>query len=168
MYGETAAVSRADNPRLGLSPHVRGNPVPDAVARACRRSIPACTGKPISGTELPSGPGVYPRMYGETIRAAHLLPDDEGLSPHVRGNRQQAKAKARAAGSIPACTGKPSSVCRRRSRRGVYPRMYGETFRGQAMEEIDQGLSPHVRGNRFQHGTVVGLLRSIPACTGKP
>ena len=50
----------------------------------------------------------------------------------------------------------------------VYPRVCGETARGQRIASLHCGLSPRVRGNqshlRLQHHQ----YRSIPACAGKP
>ena len=72
------------------------------------RSIPACTGKPSFAGLVTGVAGVYPRMYGETIWAVSRRFRSGGLSPHVRGNRQQAILARAAARSIPACTGKPT------------------------------------------------------------
>ena len=50
----------------------------------------------------------------------------------------------------------------------VYPRMYGETGAQRVRHQLLQGLSPHVRGNRYGSGTADRGAGSIPACTGKP
>ena len=54
-------------PQRGLSPRVRGNPLPARQNGRYPRSIPACAGEPLT---MPGG-GQHP----------------EGLSPRVRGNR---------------------------------------------------------------------------------
>ena len=46
--------------------------------------------------------------------------------------------------------------------------MYGETFWAASDNSAINGLSPHVRGNRVGDRLDVRVLRSIPACTGKP
>ena len=66
MYGETVRAASAALSGSGLSPHVRGNPGGVDTARLLRRSIPACTGKPGTGSDPQRGEWVYPRMYGET------------------------------------------------------------------------------------------------------
>ena len=66
-------------------------------------------------------------MYGETAGTALIGTYSLGLSPHVRGNRHQPYQSLLAAGSIPACTGKPSENLLLACRLRVYPRMYGET-----------------------------------------
>ena len=71
-------------------------------------------------------------------------------------------------GTIPACTGKPST--RNCSGNGPrdYPRMHGETWCSASLFHSDQGLSPHARGNHFFQHALHIHERTIPACTGKP
>ena len=110
VYGETQyGVPQVDRPR-GLSPRVRGNLQRGAGASRKERSIPACTGKPALGNRYSISVGVYPRVYGETSRGLRRAPPKRGLSPRVRGNRQNARALAARRGSIPACTGKPEKA----------------------------------------------------------
>ena len=71
-------------------------------------------------------------------------------------------------GSIPACTGKPSTASPMLCPQQVYPRMYGETVDTAAGPCLVQGLSPHVRGNPQRKSHPTEAERSIPACTGKP
>ena len=112
--------------------------------------------------------GVYPRMYGETLLTISYCGHGEGLSPHVRGNRQKLLILRGRGGSIPACTGKPGGRPQPSATAGVYPRMYGETGKSNATYAGVGGLSPHVRGNPKQRHTGFDELGSIPACTGKP
>ena len=107
-------------------------------------------------------------MYGETLPPPAGDAGAWGLSPHVRGNRRGRTGPNGAAGSIPACTGKPPQRIPRPGQSAVYPRMYGETAGALQVPGYNLGLSPHVRGNppvAFAFGPDVG---SIPACTGKP
>ena len=91
----------------GLSPRVRGKPVP----------CPDCGRKT----------KVYPRVCGGTAEALEDMERVGGLSPRVRGNRAGEYGCGRPAGSIPACAGEPrvtplpDGVCR------VYPRVCGGT-----------------------------------------
>ena len=109
MYGETTCSRCWPARRSGLSPHVRGNRPRPARSSPIQRSIPACTGKPTFTLPDRKPWRVYPRMYGET--SPKPMPDDAGtgLSPHVRGNLAQKVSSVRSEGSIPACTGKPST-----------------------------------------------------------
>ena len=71
-------------------------------------------------------------------------------------------------GSIPALTGKPSSVPRLTHPCRVYPRAYGETAGKAWRNRHAGGLSPRLRGNPPPGGGQSTPLRSIPALTGKP
>ena len=46
--------------------------------------------------------------------------------------------------------------------------MYGETANISGHADPPAGLSPHVRGNRYEASSLGAVTRSIPACTGKP
>ena len=66
MYGETCATNPMSSLVVGLSPHVRGNPMLHRFDPPDEGSIPACTGKPSHHPEHHERFEVYPRMYGET------------------------------------------------------------------------------------------------------
>ena len=168
MYGETTQIQISGIMYDGLSPRVRGNPAGTSYTRWTQGSIPACTGKPVPSISLPKLPKVYPRVYGETY--PYVCPSERhgGLSPRVRGNPPADRLYARVSGSIPACTGKPPTRQPPRSRRWVYPRVYGETSMTIDTFLSRTGLSPRVRGNQRCPLLVGRPLGSIPACTGKP
>ena len=168
MYGETWKRGAVVDDALGLSPHVRGNPELRLRGTATRGSIPACTGKPETCIFALPLRRVYPRMYGETQTIPSPSAATAGLSPHVRGNLPVHLGRDRHPGSIPACTGKPTSTARSCRPKRVYPRMYGETRVVGAGVLLWAGLSPHVRGNREVAVRCRGFVGSIPACTGKP
>ena len=107
MYGETKGRKLGNLVTRGLSPHVRGNHSPGRKRNPRRRSIPACTGKPVQCEASKPEAGVYPRMYGETNILCFLIQGNRGLSPHVRGNQEQMNQTPPWDWSIPACTGKP-------------------------------------------------------------
>ena len=132
------------------------------------RSIPACTGNPTSRLWGPAPGRVYPRVYGESFHAPLPRKLFEGLSPRVRGIRIRSYAPIRRCGSIPACTGNPSTGATRSLPGGVYPRVYGESV-GLGLGGVGLGgLSPRVRG--ILPGVLIPVKdqRSIPACTGNP
>ena len=107
-------------------------------------------------------------MHGETDGAGEHRIAGQGLSPHARGNPSVCATPRAALGTIPACTGKPCSAATGTFGGGDYPRMHGETRLAQAVNEIDQGLSPHARGNPAKIAASGMGSRTIPACTGKP
>ncbi len=86
VYGETLSW-RYIKPHIeGLSPRVRGNQCHLETILRSRRSIPACTGKPVSSCPECTSPKVYPRVYGETGVRSGTAISMPGLSPRVRGN----------------------------------------------------------------------------------
>ena len=168
MYGGTFNFISAAVPEVGLSPRVRGNLHQACPVRAGRRSIPACTGEPLSvGSSYGSGT-VYPRVYGGTGTNFIYPPFGLGLSPRVRGNLDPMQKDSLPGGSIPACTGEPAGHSARASLERVYPRVYGGTCVVSRWPIRQRGLSPRVRGNRFLILASQSVIRSIPACTGEP
>ena len=168
MYGETALADAVATPITGLSPRVRGNPLPRKPPLNEQRSIPACTGKPGLPGPCRACRGVYPRVYGETMASRISSATLMGLSPRVRGNRPRLCEPVGPQRSIPACTGKPSFAFTIRWSTTVYPRVYGETTTAPIPEAWMEGLSPRVRGNLLAGREIGPCPRSIPACTGKP
>ena len=81
--------ARSRSPLLdmgGLSPRVRGNPLPPGVRRCQKRSIPACAGEPDPLAAATGARRVYPRVCGGTIAGNRGRDNPIGLSPRVRGN----------------------------------------------------------------------------------
>ena len=134
---------------FGLSPRVRGNQERDLFASRMRRSIPACAGEPAFGSPRLLPHGVYPRVCGGTSTATQLRSGVWGLSPRVRGNRDQTDLRLVHGGSIPACAGEPCRARRRQGGQRVYPRVCGGTRFGRTTAVLSMGLSPRVRGNRW-------------------
>ena len=91
-----------------------------------------------------------------------------GLSPHGRGNRWDQDAPRPRAGSIPARAGEPTSNPSSPTIPGVYPRTGGGTPSPECSALVEQGLSPHGRGNRRQLGIDRPDEGSIPARAGEP
>ena len=91
-----------------------------------------------------------------------------GPSPRVRGSPGGMGRPASAAGSIPACAGKPRRTRAAPRTAAVHPRVCGEADVDARAHVSVTGPSPRVRGSlpglaggRDGHG-------SIPACAGKP
>ena len=154
--------------RSGLSPRVRGNRLPAPSPNPNRRSIPACAGEPARGGGAGCSSAVYPRVCGGTQTTGVRRTRKRGLSPRVRGNPVMVVLRNATGRSIPACAGEPRPrafgcrICE------VYPRVCGGTPPALPPVAVQQGLSPRVRGNRydgFRHHHTRG---SIPACAGEP
>ena len=107
--GETQVVAGKIIAGKGLSPHLRGNHLPENLTGLSLGSIPAPAGKPGWGSCAILSSRVYPRTCGETTTLVSPEASVQGLSPHVRGNRARSRRGCRGAGSIPARAGEPSS-----------------------------------------------------------
>ena len=168
MYGGTGGHHSTPTITKGLSPRVRGNHFGRVPDLRKRRSIPACTGEPGRPQPARRLPAVYPRVYGGTHIAGHIVLLQFGLSPRVRGNHHQSQCCSCVYRSIPACTGEPNDKDIALANEKVYPRVYGGTSVSARDHTQKKGLSPRVRGNRtFSAGRNL-FCRSIPACTGEP
>ena len=147
VYGGTAFHPLSVRRGGGLSPRVRGNLMALCPQHVFERSIPACTGEPISSACHRVTRGVYPRVYGGTRVFAARHAHQTGLSPRVRGNRAGRGIDNNPLRSIPACTGEPAPVSFLPPVGGVYPRVYGGTCVCDSTRPARSGLSPRVRGN---------------------
>ena len=166
--GGTVLGDRRDHADAGLSPRMRGNPVSVSGRHYKNGSIPAHAGEPTEHLRRGADSRVYPRACGGTSDAAHHMNEKQGLSPRMRGNRDQALPLTNSPGSIPAHAGEPAGCCPRTSRCRVYPRACGGTIRLDFGQHHGWGLSPRMRGNRKP-----GIRRdvesgSIPAHAGEP
>ena len=136
----------------GLSPRVRGNPRPVMMVSSIPGSIPACAGEPRGAGGLSVQMAVYPRVCGGTAQLPRRPRPVRGLSPRVRGNLPRRSAVKSYAGSIPACAGEPRPQGPAPCDSSVYPRVCGGTLGTRPADPSHWGLSPRVRGNRFQPG----------------
>ena len=146
MYGESCVLAWRAAWCWGLSPRVRGIRNPASGRRAMKRSIPACTGNPVRLRPREHVQRVYPRVYGESVHVnlSKLMPP--GLSPRVRGIRDDRILVSPGRRSIPACTGNPDVNGRPILEPRVYPRVYGESSVCRSHTNAARGLSPRVRG----------------------
>ena len=152
----------------GLSPRVRGNPLPTTWKPSPARSIPACAGEPCCSSSALMATKVYPRVCGGTRAPRDPGYDLLGLSPRVRGNHALGAGMEIAGGSIPACAGEPRADCRHCRYAEVYPRVCGGTHHCEGVTTAFAGLSPRVRGNPLYRLRSGECRRSIPACAGEP
>ena len=188
VCGGTAIAELEEELEEGLSPRVRGNRGAGSYERRAGGSIPACAGEPRTLSRRTRGGGVYPRVCGGTAKRLQMKPQHMGLSPRVRGNPCIYRLRGIRVGSIPACAGEPrAGVAARDESRSipacagepapctapghpapVYPRVCGGTFAAFVLILSSSGLSPRVRGNRYERKTHEGGNGSIPACAGEP
>ena len=168
VCGGTAPRRGGHDPRLGLSPRVRGNRAAPRRLRGIEGSIPACAGEPTTGAATASTAEVYPRVCGGTDHGRGDGQHGRGLSPRVRGNRRPSQRHRAEGGSIPACAGEPRICVLRLRVIGVYPRVCGGTSNHSRRCRSERGLSPRVRGNLIEDLVEGSRAGSIPACAGEP
>ena len=152
----------------GLSPRVRGNQSLGRVRFPVVGSIPACAGEPPYLGSRRRHIGVYPRVCGGTVSAVVARYPAGGLSPRVRGNHRIWDREGDILGSIPACAGEPGKHGTPSLTSAVYPRVCGGTASLLAPVASVIGLSPRVRGNRWDVSSSCVGPGSIPACAGEP
>ena len=152
----------------GPSPRVRGSPAGRASKAASSGSIPACAGKPCSGSAASGVFWVHPRVCGEAASKMAASFAAGGPSPRVRGSLGAVRGAVESTGSIPACAGKPHSWFLVESRIPVHPRVCGEAALLLISVVRTAGPSPRVRGSLLGTSTLGGADGSIPACAGKP
>ena len=90
-----------------------------------------------------------------------------GLSPRVRGKRNEQTLRSEKSGSIPACAGEAVQRDAIQHPQRVYPRVCGGSIGNHGLIQIDDGLSPRVRGKRWLTMVGRGVRGSIPACAGE-
>ena len=152
----------------GLSPRVRGNPLPPTLWLWPPGSIPACAGEPRKPAPAHRTRQVYPRVCGGTQSIRSSGSGWRGLSPRVRGNPAGTGNPAPRTRSIPACAGEPPVRRRSTGFSPVYPRVCGGTPESALALLAAIGLSPRVRGNQPYNRGIPTRGRSIPACAGEP
>ena len=91
--------------RAGLSPRVRGKPIPICIRKAWSWSIPACAGEASRPPSRIARNKVYPRVCGGSTPTAPPFSANTGLSPRVRGKPGRGKLYTHDDRSIPACAG---------------------------------------------------------------
>ena len=156
------------NPTSGLSPRVRGSPLPTLPCDASQRSIPASAGQPPFAKPLMNRARVYPRECGAARLAGAPKQAKPGLSPRVRGSPSRSRSIAVQHRSIPASAGQPTGYSPTYLVEPVYPRECGAASTTCRTSSSALGLSPRVRGSLTFHSRVCVSNRSIPASAGQP
>ena len=168
--GGTSWRSGGVRPRIGLSPHGRGNRLGFLGRQGGMGSIPARAGEPGPASASGSPPRVYPRTGGGTPFAIRKAISVRGLSPHGRGNRRHRRQFAVSRGSIPARAGEPARSGRASDARGVYPRTGGGT-EAKIFDTLPRdGVYPRTGGGTRDTfiGGRLAAQGSIPARAGEP
>src|SRR5690625_371577 len=107
VYGATPVFGCVGLSHQGLSPCVRGHQFYAQSSDRRPGSIPVCTGPPCEHQDEVPLVGVYPRVYGATVRIRLTCSIRRGLSPCVRGHRRDAFGRCVVGGSVGVCTAPP-------------------------------------------------------------
>ena len=108
--GGTSSTSRPITRTPGLSPRLRGNPIPRRRQHRPDGSIPAPAGEPETCCTFRTRASVYPRACGGTPPGYRAESMANGLSPRLRGNQPLGELRPALCGSIPAPAGEPTSA----------------------------------------------------------
>ena len=94
----------------------------------------------------------------------------DGLSPRVRGSPSLTANQGTVDRSIPTCAGQPLTRSLILWINPVYPHVCGaaSAYSEDERPSDDEGLSPRVRGSRYEVRPPVVAQRSIPTCAGQP
>ena len=133
---------------MGLSPSTRGNLERGLTLYDTMRSIPVHAGEPRRASARDSGPRVYPRPRGGTVRVPLTACGNQGLSPSTRGNRSPTRSRPTWCRSIPVHAGEPVRIFTYVQEGSVYPRPRGGTSSTSPPTFPMMGLSPSTRGNQ--------------------
>ena len=153
--------------RSGLSPRVRGKRVEGRYGSIRPGSIPACAGETENDQLVRLHIPVYPRVCGGNDIIVTPRRTAPGLSPRVRGKRQQRNNPGNHRQPIPACAGETRLRFPLNGAAETYPRVCGGNSSGVRLIRPPGNLSPRVRGKR-QHKPGVGIHhKPIPACAGE-
>ena len=153
--------------RTGLSPRVRGKRGVCVAEARWTGSIPACAGETGGLRRIRGRWWVYPRVCGGNVISCQQAGYARGLSPRVRGKLPMREGKTPCPRSIPACAGETPTAPAIAGHAGVYPRVCGGNYSAGCVQSGQHGLSPRVRGKRFNISATGNLVGSIPACAGE-
>ena len=150
----------------GSSPHMRGTPNSDGIARRADGIIPAYAGNTNVGQYRDLRGGDHPRICGEhlNLRVGAGLP--VGSSPHMRGTHECAKSVLLVLGIIPAYAGNTSTPSETPPAHRDHPRICGEHYATRLAIADRAGSSPHMRGTLCPSYFAVQPHGIIPAYAG--
>ena len=150
----------------GSSPCLRGIHLRSDLFALCGRFIPVLTGNAISKEAMFQPLSVYPRAYGECITRLKIGATTGGLSPCLRGMPTCFRLLRGKTRFIPVLTGNAHPHVEANLHNPVYPRAYGECDLSMGDGIANTGLSPCLRGMRYEINVNQEGSRFIPVLTG--
>ncbi len=146
VCGEQERVNRFSVRCHGSPPRVRGTAFQGGDNDGLTRITPACAGN--SSVRCPTGqpPPDHPRVCGEQQKSLTGPIQSTGSPPRVRGTAAHDQEGVRARRITPACAGNRGGTGTGRTEQRDHPRVCGEQLKGQALEPVQFGSPPRVRG----------------------
>ena len=132
-----------------------------------RRITPACAGKTLPEPPLEHLCQDHPRVCGENRKGLKHVSKLVGSPPRVRGKRCFRSSICIEERITPACAGKTLQTSLPRSRRKDHPRVCGENVTAYALDLLETGSPPRVRGKPPNRAKTSSSPRITPACAGK-
>ena len=153
-------------PVKGSSPRMRGTLHVAARCGVLPGIIPAYAGNTWSDTWPAPMPRDHPRVCGEHLHGLQDRHRGRGSSPRMRGTPKIHDAEDMAVGIIPAYAGNTTPRNTVESCNGDHPRVCGEHWWGAAVDVVDEGSSPRMRGTPGRAPSCRPPSRIIPAYAG--
>ena len=146
---------------------MRGKHETHAAFFAGARITPACAGKTVFYSSLPSENRDHPRVCGENFPGVPSVKTTVGSPPRVRGKRCILKPCVTNKGITPACAGKTDNHFIVHVHHEDHPRVCGENLSGYWKSRKIKGSPPRVRGKQSGLFLFLHRVRITPACAGK-
>ena len=152
---------------LGSPPHTRGKEMAAIREAARNRITPAYAGKSSRAHPVGLHPGDHPRIRGEKYQNAYEPLKRQGSPPHTRGKAGWIYLRRLCNRITPAYAGKrPSCRCQIHCNQD-HPRIRGEKYEVQFLQDNTVGSPPHTRGKGMEALTYRSSTRITPAYAGK-
>ena len=165
--GENGNFARSFTKLYGSSPRMRGK-LPSLKRVTLKLGlIPAHAGKTPYGKRLIAPRGAHPRACGENSWDIRHLKQHLGSSPRMRGKHLPVGAHAVELRLIPAHAGKTFSLRSSFHGNQAHPRACGENAAFKALDALDEGSSPRMRGKPNSFLPPPAAAGLIPAHAGK-
>ena len=128
---------------------------------------PAYAGKRSAGREFGTAAWDHPRACGEKAMSVTTMNKSQGSPPRMRGKETDSRRQCCSAGITPAYAGKRTLFCLAGRRNRDHPRVCGEKGRTGALDVVQRGSPPRMRGKVRELLFSFHCARITPAYAGK-
>ncbi len=167
VFGERVVKHSITEKSYGLSPCVRGTRSSCFVNHIFCRFIPVCSGNARSCSRSMRVKAVYPRVFGERRYPVFTWSTKPGLSPCVRGTLITVGTAVPSERFIPVCSGNAFDELNYILMITVYPRVFGERWRGRGLRCCNLRFIPVCSGNAHSNTRVLKKNAVYPRVFGE-